>query len=373
MKFIHISDLHIGKRVHEFSMLEDQEFVLDQILTIAAKEQVDGAFIAGDIYDKSVPPAEAVGVFDEFLTRLAACCRSVFLISGNHDSPERLAFGARLMQNSGIYLASVFDGEISPVVLTDGRTEVAVYMLPFVKPAHVRQYFPEAEIDSYTDALRTVLRSVPIDTTRRNILIAHQFVTGAQRSESEELFLGGLDNVDAEILEDFDYVALGHIHRPQSVGRETIRYCGAPLAYAFSEADSAKSVTIVEIEDTVSVRTAEVTSRRRLRQIKGSYMELTARSYYETMNTEDYLKVILTDEEDVPNALGKLRTIYPNIMRLEYDNLRTRGHQKIGGAAEPEQKSPLELFGELYEKQNNQPMSQEQREYLQKLLEEELL
>ena len=241
MKFLHLSDLHLGKRVHGFSMLEDQAYILQQILGCIVSEQPDGVLICGDIYDKAVPSAEAVALCDDFFYHLAQLKVPVFAISGNHDSPERLAFGSRLMDGSGVHFSPVYDGGVQPFVLTDKWGEVGIYMLPFVKPAHVRRYFPEAEIDSYTDALSAAVVAMQVDTSRRNVLLTHQFVTGAATSDSEELSVGGTDNVDGSVFDPFDYVALGHIHRPQNMGSPRLRYCGSPLKYSFSEAGHQKA------------------------------------------------------------------------------------------------------------------------------------
>ena len=372
MKLIHLSDLHIGKRVNEFSMLEDQGYILNRIVDIIDAEQPDIVLIAGDVYDKTVPPAEAVQVFDDFLCRLAAKKLQVFVISGNHDSPERIAFGGRLMDQSGIHMSPVYHGELAPIELNDEYGTVCVYMLPFIKPAHVRRYYPEAEIESYTDAVRVALEQANVQTEQRNVLITHQFVTGASRSESEEISVGGSDNVDASVFADFDYVALGHIHGPQNIGSETIRYCGTPLKYSFSEMNHTKSVTVVEMgaKGSAAVRTVPLEPMRDLKELRGTFEELTAKEYYSDMKLDDYFRIVLTDEEDVPNALGRLRVVYPNLMKLEYDNLRTRTNHQIGTVDAVESKTPLELFGELYEKQNNQAMSAEQMEYVQKLIEE---
>lgn len=370
MRFIHLSDLHIGKRVNEFSMLEDQKYILAQILTIVEKERVDFVILAGDIYDKPIPTGEAVQVFDSFLTRLADFNIPVFVISGNHDSAERLAFGALLMNSRGVYLSPVYDGKIEPVCLEDSYGELAVYLLPFVKPSTVRHAYEDEEILSYEDAVRTAVAHMEIDRTRRNILIAHQFVTGASRCESEEVSVGGVDNVDAAVFEPFDYVALGHIHSPQHVGRETVRYCGTPLKYSFSEAEQEKALTLVEMKgkEEVEIRKIPLTPLRDMRKIRGTYMEVTARSFYEDTNTEDYIQVTLTDEEDIPDGLQKLRVIYPNLMRLEYDNKRTRESRTVEGANEVEQKSELELFEEFYELQNNQPMNEQQEDFTRELI-----
>ena len=366
MKLIHLSDLHLGKRVSEFSMLEDQRYILEEILRIIDGERPDAVLIAGDIYDKPVPPAEAVGLFDDFLVRLARRETQVFIISGNHDSPERIAFGARLMDRSGIHLSPVYDGHVEPVALEDEHGTVNIYMLPFLKPAHVRRFFPEEEIDSYTDALRTAVRAMEIDPAARNVLVTHQFVTGAARCDSEDISVGGTDNVDVTAFDGFDYVALGHIHNPQQVVRETVRYCGTPLKYSFSEAGHEKSVTVAELGEKgdISIRTAPLIPLRDMKELRGSYEDLTRRSFYEpTTWREDYTHITLTDEEDIPDAVGKLRVIYRNLMKLDYDNRRTRSGGEILGSGQVEKKSPLELFSELYEKQNNQPMTEEQRAF----------
>ena len=349
MKLIHLSDLHLGKRVNEFSMLEDQQYILTEILQIIDQEKPDGVIIAGDVYDKSVPSAEAVALLDDFLVRLAKRDLQVFLISGNHDSPERMAFGGRLMAQSGVHLAPVYDGKVSPITLTDEYGPVNLYLLPFLKPAHVRRCFPEREILTYTDALDAAIEAMGVDTAQRNVLVTHQFVTGAARCDSEEISVGGTDNVDVLVFEPFDYVALGHIHGPQQVGRETVRYCGTPLKYSFSEAKHQKSVTVVELGEkgAVSVRTVPLTPMRDLAELRGTYEELTFRGFYQgTSYPRDYVHITLTDEEDIPDAVSKLRIIYPNLMKLDYDNKRTRAGIILEGA-EDQQRSPLELLEEF--------------------------
>ena len=371
MKLIHLSDLHLGKRLLEFSLLEDQRFILEKILDIIDQECPDAVLLAGDVYDKSVPSAEAVSLFDDFLFRLAQRKLQVFMISGNHDSPERVAFGARLFNRSGIHISPVYQGEVSPVTLRDENGEVNFYLLPFIKPMHVRAAFPDAEIASYTDAVRTAVGGMNVDPVQRNVLVAHQFVTGAERSESEEVPVGGLDNVDAEVFACFDYVALGHLHGPQNVGTEKIRYCGTPLKYSFSEAGHLKSVTVAELGEkgALTVRTVPLVPLRDMREIRGSYMEVTSRANYSGTNTGDYLQITLTDEEDIPEAMNRLRTVYPNLMAVRYDNRRTRSQMSPGSAQNPERKSPLELFGELYEKQNGAPLSEVQRAFCAELME----
>jgi exonuclease SbcD len=372
MKLIHLSDLHLGKRVNEYSMLEDQIDILSKILTVIDEEKPDGVLIAGDVYDKSVPSAEAVVLFDEFLTQLAKRKCQVFIISGNHDSPERMAFGSRLMDRSGIHLSQVYSGEVTPYTMTDEYGFVQLYMLPFVKPAHVRRFFGE-EIVSYTDAMAAAIEHMELDPTARNILVTHQFVTGASRSESEEISVGGTDNVDASVFDGFDYVALGHIHSPQNCGSERIRYCGTPLKYSFSEAKDKKSVTVVELGEkgSLTVRTIPLIPKRDMVEIKGSYEEITLKSFYEgTTYQDDYVHITLTDEEDVVDAIGKLRVIYRNLMKLDYDNKRTRSAARVDGAEDVETKSPLQHFASLYELQNNQVMNDEQKTFVEALIEQ---
>lgn len=404
MKLIHLSDLHLGKRVNEFSMLEDQKYILRQILQRIDEERPDGVILAGDIYDKPVPPAEAVEIFDEFLFELSQRGLQTFIISGNHDSAERLAFGGRLMEGSGIHFAPVYDAKITPVHLEDEFGTVDVFLLPFVKPAHVRRFCEveaaASEIKTYTDAIRAAIACMDIDPEHRNILVTHQFVTGAVRSDSEEtaLSVGGTDNVDAAAFSDFDYVALGHIHRPQNMsggvrkpdtgdvpadatGRSDsdtstttlplIRYCGTPLKYSFSEANHEKSITVVELGEkgSVDIRTIPLKPLRDMVELRGTYDQLTAKSFYEnTSYPGDYVHITLTDEDDIPEAMGRLRVIYPYLMKLDYDNQRTRTSTEIQGASAMEEKTPGQLFAEFYEMQNNAPLSDEQKEFLDSMI-----
>ena len=371
MKLLHLSDLHIGKRVNGFSMLEDQRYILGQIARLALEKGAHGVLIAGDLYDKPVPPAEAVGLLDEFFTHLAQAGIPVFAISGNHDSPERLRFGTRLMAGEGIHLAAAYEGVRPPVILRDEYGEIAIYLLPYLKPALLRHWHPEAQVSTYEEAVAYAVAQWQIDEEKRNLLVAHQFVTGGTTCDSEELSVGGLDQIRGEIFSSFDYVALGHLHGPQSVGRETLRYCGTPLKYSFSECRQQKSVTLVTLGEkgNVTLELIPLLPLRDMRELRGTYEEVTARAFYQGSNTEDYLHIILTDEEDIPEAMGKLRTIYSNLMKLSYDNLRTQFAGEILGAERLEEKSPLELFQDFYQLQNNQPMSQAQEEFLKPLME----
>lgn len=370
MKIMHLSDLHIGKKVNEYSMLQDQIYILKEILRIIDNEKVETVIIAGDVYDRSLPPNEALELFDEFLYQLSSRNVNVFVISGNHDSPERISYGGRMMTENKIFLSPVYDGNVKPITLNDDYGEVNFYLLPFVRPADIRRYFPDENIENYTDAVKVAIDNMNVDFSERNILVTHQFVTGAELSESEDIIVGGTDNVSGEVFDGFDYVALGHIHREQTVGKDNIRYCGTPLKYSFSEVKNIKSVTILDFNDKGNIEYSKIplTPFRDMREIRGTYYELTLKSSYESTNTEDYLHITLTDEEDIPDAIGKLRSIYPNIMKLDYDNLRTRGSGTVDAIENIESKSPFELFADLFKQQNNQDMSEEQEEIMRNLI-----
>ena len=328
MRFAHLSDLHLGKRVCEFSMLEDQKYILEQILTLLDAHPVDGVLLAGDLYDKPVPPAEAVRLLDWFLTQLAARGLPVFAISGNHDSADRVAFGSALLETSRVYVSPVFSGAPQPICLADEHGPVDVYLLPFLKPASVRHVWPDEPIESYNDAIACVLRHCTPDPVHRSLLVAHQFVAGAAACESEEPSVGGLDCVDAALFDAFDYVALGHLHSPQKVGRDTLRYCGTPLKYSFSEAHQHKSITFVDLGEKgcVDISAAPLTPLHDLREVRGSYLELTDR--------------------------------------------RTREDQQITAPERVENITPLQHLAAFYELQNNQPLTDEQAAFCQQLIED---
>lgn len=370
MRIIHLSDLHLGKRVNGFSMISDQRYILEQILDIIKNEQADAVFIAGDIYDKAVPSLEAVQLFDDFLVKLSKLGLKVFIVSGNHDSPERIAFASRIISESGIYLSPVYDGHIEKITVNDEFGPLNVYLLPFIKPVHVRAHYNEENIDTYTDAVRTALMHTDIDENERNVIIAHQFVTGASRSDSEEQSVGGLDNVDACVFDVFDYAALGHIHGPQNIGSVTVRYSGTPLKYSFSEEKHEKSVTVVDMYEkgNVSVRTVPLIPLRDMKTIKGNYMDIMSKQFYEDIKTDDYMRVILTDEEDIPDAAARIRIVYRNLMLMEYENTRTKNNKHITGNDAGKKASPMELFSDLYKRQNNKEMTDTQKDYLGSLI-----
>lgn len=370
MKILHLSDLHFGKRLNNFSLLEDQIYVNQQIFQLAKNQKIDAVIIAGDIFDKSIPSADAVQLFDDFLNFWAELNLPIFIISGNHDSAERLSFGLNIFSHNNIYISPVYNGEIKSITLKDNYGNINFYLLPFLKPSMVRPFFPDEEIKSHTQALKIALKNLPLNKDERNILIAHQFVTGAVVSDSEEINVGGLDNIDAHIFDDFDYVALGHIHTPQTILRDTIRYCGSLLKYSFSEANQQKSATIIDIttKEQINITTFPIKPLHDMRKIKGSYAELTNRQKYINTNTDDYIFATLTDEEDIPDAISRLRSIYPNIMQLEYDNKRTRTNQIIDTSDINSLKTPIEFFNEFYQLQNNQGLNDAQMQIMQDLI-----
>ena len=372
MRFLHLADLHIGKRVNGFSMLEDQMYILNEILKLVEEYQTDAVLIAGDVYDKALPSAQAVQVLDQFISKLVELGQQVFISCGNHDSAERLAFGGDVMKKAGVYLTPVFSKIPEPIVLQDRWGEIGFYMLPFLRPSMARTLFSadDQEIASYQDALSAVMSRMKPPKERRNVLLAHQFLTGALQDDSEEFMVGGVENVDYELFTDFDYVALGHIHRAQKVGKDYIRYSGTPLKYSFSEASHKKSATLVEIEEKgkISIQELPLKPLRELRKLKGSYDELVSRENYVGTNTEDYLHITLTDEEEILDVMNKLRFIYPNMMKLEYDNTRTRTRQLIIPREKAVQKNPMDLFETFYEQQNNQKMTDAQRDFAQSIL-----
>lgn len=371
MKFLHLADLHIGKRVNEFSMIEDQRYILTELLGVIDEQKVEAVLIAGDVYDKVVPSAEAVTLLSEFLGKLAKRNLQVFVISGNHDSAERIAFGSELMSISGVHMAKPFSGVPECHKIKDEFGNINIYMLPFIKPAYVRNFYAEEEINSYEDAVKVVMEHTEINKEERNILIAHQFVKGASTCESEEIAVGGLDEVGASNFEQFDYVALGHLHGPQKVVKDYIRYAGTLLKYSFSEVAHKKGALILDIREKgdIEITNIPIKPLHDMREIAGKYEEIVEQDFYMDFSVDDYLHITLTDEEDVPNAMGRLRTVYPNIMKLDYNNARTRATKEITADIDVERKTPFQLFEEFYELQNNQEMSEEQRTFVTELME----
>ena len=373
MRFLHLSDLHLGKSLHECSLLEDQRHILAQIEQIARTRAVDAVVIAGDVYDRGVPPAEAVGLLDDFLTRLLASASAVLLVAGNHDSPERLGFLGGVLERQGLYVQGVFSGCARRVTLPDAQGEVHFYLLPFVKPAKAAPFFPDEAVESYTDAVRLSLAASGIDPAARNVLVAHQLFTSggeaALRCDSESVSIGGVENVDIELagLEAFDYVALGHLHRAQRVGREEIRYAGSPLKYSFSEAAGEKSVTLVELgaKGQVRIERVPLTPLRDLREIRGPIDALVAAA---GEGSTDYIRAVVTDPGEVYDALGRLRRVYPNVLRLDFEAQRGPEAEKTPPA--PDEDTPLSLFERFYAHTRGTPLTPAQRDRLVQAMEE---
>lgn len=376
MRFFHISDLHIGKKLHEMDITKDQEHILNEIIKMADEKKPDAVFIAGDVYDRSVPPANALNLFDNFITELELRDIKVFIISGNHDSPDRLQFAKEILEKNDIYIAGTFDGGLQKEIIEDDHGHVNIYMLPFIKPSFVSNFFKDEIIDSYEKALRVVINSEEIDLSERNILISHQFVTNAgiepETSESEAIRIGGLDNIDVSAFEPFDYVALGHIHRPQKVGRETIRYCGTPLKYSFSECNHRKSVTMVDFEEkgNISISKLPLKPLRDMVILKDTLDNLLTKSEY-TKYSDDYICAIITDEEDLFDPIGQIRSVYKNTLLIEIENTKSQYiDHDLAYKGDIKEKDPLELFREFYYMQNNTEMSDIQDKIIQEILSE---
>jgi exonuclease SbcD len=377
MKLLHLSDLHIGKRVCEFSMLEDQRYILERILGIIRDVKPDAVLIAGDLYDRSVPVGEAVTLLDDFLTELAGHEIPVFAISGNHDSPERLDFGSRIMRRNHVTIAGLFQGTVPHAVLTDAFGPVHIYLLPFLRPAAAQPFFGAKRTDTYDRAVRAALGTVLLNPNDRNVLVAHQFVVSGSaepdRCDSETVSVGGLDSVDVSAFAGFDYVALGHLHGPQQIGRPSVRYAGSPLKYSFSEARQKKSVTVVDLGEKGKLELTRIplTPLRDMREIRGPIAALTAPETTEGTNREDYIRAVLTDEREVADAAGKLRAVYPNLMRIDFENRRMETENAgTAAAGDPSRRTPMQLFDEFYRDRNGSPMSAKERKILEEIMEE---
>ena len=368
MRFLHIADLHLGKQMNDLSLLPDQEYILEQIVSIAEREQAETVLIAGDVYQRSSPRAEAMALFDAFVSQLARMDKKVIIISGNHDSALRVSYFASLIKASGVYVTEAFDGTLQSVTLKDRDGEIIVWMLPFLRPSQVKRKLPEVKIATYQDAVEAVLRQTPVDPKKRNILLCHQFITGCETSDSEERAVGGLDNIDASVFDAFDYVALGHIHKPQKVLRDTLRYAGSPLKYSFSEASHKKSVTIIDMPEKgdVTVRTALLYPLHDVRMIEGMLDDLMNMPY-----SEDYLWVTVHDELPPPDARVTLSVNFPNMMKFSIVNSRTKQDIDVLATQSMENKSITELFSDFYRLQNNdQAPSEAHQKVLQKVLKE---
>ncbi|NLP26636.1 MAG: exonuclease SbcCD subunit D [Clostridiales bacterium] len=375
MKFLHLADLHLGKRVNEFSMINEQKHILNQIIEVALDLGIDTIIIAGDVYDKTIPNNDAVILLDNFLTKLTSEGISVIMISGNHDSSERLNFGSRLMKKNKVYINSIFDGKMNKVVFNDGYGALNIYTLPFVKPALIATFYPDFKITTYDKAIKVIMENTEINTSERNMLVAHQFVTSGsespERSESESISVGGIDNVDASSFDKFDYVALGHLHKNQKIGRETIRYSGSPLKYSISEVNHKKSITFIDMKEKgkTILKNIPLMPINDLREIRGPIASLVDENIARLNNTNDYIHAILTDEEQIYDAIGQLRSVYPNTMKISFDNSKTKINETFSGLSmDLNTKSDLELFQEFYAIQNNREMSDKQIEFISKLL-----
>lgn len=373
MKILHLADLHIGKIIYEQSLLEDQEYMLKQIEKIIEKEKIEAVLISGDIYDRSIPPADAVEVLDKFLNNLIKILKvKVFIISGNHDSKERLNFGSKIFENDGLYIQTTYNGRIRKVKLDK---KINIYMLPFIKPIEVKQYFENEKIETYNDAIKNIIENEKLDKTKINILMAHQFVTSGttnpETCESETINVGGLDNVDASNFSEFDYVALGHIHGPQKIGEEKIRYSGTMLKYSFSEVNHHKSVVIIEIKNgKVDFKLEPLIPLRDMRKIQGPIEELVKKENYEGTNQQDYIKAIITNEEAIYDAIGQIRKIYPNTLSLDILNSKSyNSDMNIENFEKIKEKSEFELFNDFYEFQNSVRLDEEQSEIIKKVIE----
>lgn len=368
MRFLHIADLHLGKQMNDLALLPDQEYILQQIVSIADNEQADAVLIAGDVYQRSSPQAEAMALFDSFVSQLVNMGKLVFLISGNHDSALRISYFSSLIKSSGVYVTEAFDGMLQGVSLRDRNGEIVVWMLPFLRPSQVKRKLPEEKIATYQDSIEAVLRQTPVDPKKRNILLCHQFITGCETSDSEERAVGGLDNIDASVFDAFDYVALGHIHKPQRVFRDTLRYAGSPLKYSFSEANHNKSVAIVDVleKGDITVRTVPLYPLHDMRLIEGKLDELMNMPY-----SEDFLWVTIHDELPPPDARVTLSTNYPNMMKFSIVNSRTKCDIDVLATQSMENKTIPELFNDFYRLQNNdQSPTEAHQKVLQKVLRE---
>ena len=369
MEFIHLADLHLGKQFNGVSLLEDQKAVLfEQIVPMIEKENVDAVLIAGDVYQSSAPQAEAMEVFSKFLSEVVSLGKKVFIISGNHDSSQRISYFSSLIKQAGVYVSETFDGTLQSIDLSDEYGPLTIYMLPFVRTALVKKLLPDESISTCQDAVEAVLRQTEIDRSKRNILICHQFITGSETSDSEEFSVGGLDNIEASIFDDFDYVALGHIHKPQKVKRETLRYAGSPIKYSFSEANQNKCVTIVDVKEkgNIEISTLPIYQVHDVRKVEGYLDELLEGKY-----TEDYVWVTIHDENVPPDATITLRSVFPNMMNFSVVNSKTKTDFNISGGEDIEDKTILELFEDFYRMQNNdQEMSEKHKIEFKKVLEE---
>lgn len=362
MKYLHLADLHLGKRLKEVNLLPDQAEILNQLVEICARERTDGVIIAGDVYDKSVPSQEAVLLFDDFLTRLKKMGQEIFVVAGNHDSAERLSFGSALLAESGVHLSKTYSGAVEKVTFEKHGEKQNLYLLPFLRPIQVKVAYPDEEISSYQDAVKCALTKAKLDESEVNILITHQFVTGAEESGSEEMTVGGLNNVDESVFDSFDFTALGHIHKRQTLAGGKVYYPGTPLKYSLSEAKEERVASVVTIEKgKTKIETFPLKPLRDLTELEGDFLTLLAGG------SEDYVYLTLTDEEEIPDAVRQLRKKYPNLMQVRF---KKREREREFLPSERREESPLSLFEALYEKQNGEQMTEKMRETIITMIEE---
>lgn len=347
MRFLHVADLHIGRRLSGFSLEAEQKHALAQIIGWA-REKADAVLIAGDLYDKSQPSGAAVDMVSWFLTELAALQKPVFVISGNHDSPQQIAYCRGLLAGAQVHVAGSYEGEVPRYTLTDAYGPLHIHLLPHVRPFPTAQFFPDRPIHSYEDAVRAALSTVEINTDDRNVLMLHQFIAGGTRSDSEMVPLGGLDAVRPDLFDEFDYVALGHLHGPQRMGGGRLCYSGSPYKYSLSEERQRKAALLVDIREkgNVQIETLPYTMIRDVRSVRGTLSELLRAS-----RSDDYVYAELTDEVTPLDPGGALLTLYPNL--VGYRMVSALGGESVfEEMAMDEQKSPLDHFRDFYKAQN---------------------
>ena len=371
MKLLHVGDLHLGKSLGDFDLTEDQEYLLNQLLEIVDSRSVDAVLIAGDVYDKAIPSEAATRMLDYFLSSLAKRNVYTYMISGNHDSDERLNYGSNLFETNHIFISTKYDGRLYKQTLKTGKEEADIYLLPFVKASQVRHYLPEAKIESYDDAVRAIFDKEEIDTSRCNILVAHQFVMG--KSEDPELggseslgtqSVGLVEKIGYDCFDDFDYVALGHIHSPQQVGRKEVRYCGSPLKYSLSEVNNEKSVSLITVDakKKVDVELVPIKPMRDLRHIKGNFKDLLAKS--NVTAPEDFIYATLTDEEIINDAMGIFQQTYPHTVKIDYDNSHTREIEQVDISKIAENRSFEDLISDFYRQMYSCEISEEEMDIM---------
>ena len=379
MKILHLADLHLGKILQEQSLIEDQEYMLKEIIEIIKNENVEIVLISGDVYDRSVPPAEAVNLLDNFLKILIKELKiKVFIISGNHDSKDRLGFGSKIFEDEGLYIESKYNGNLRKVELEDSYGKLNIYMLPFVKPIEVKEFFEDDLENNHNTAIHKIIEKEKINKDERNIIMVHQFVTAGtiepERTESEILSLGGIENVDVSNFDDFDYVAIGHVHRPQQIGRKEARYAGTMLKYSFSEINHNKSVPVIDFKEkgNIEINLKELIPLRDMREIKGPIEELLKKENYELGNVNDYIKAVITNEETIYDAIGQIRRIYPNTLKIEIRNSKTinGGQEQDLNLQKVKRKKELELFEDFYKSQNNVDLDEKQKEIIKDIISE---